>query len=875
MMIESKLGLIIYFTAILFSQIPQLEINFKKPFVDVSVAELPLKTSSDRHKSIQKSTLIEAQKLSQTALKKYQDKELLKAIDLWEQALKIYLRLDDKQGTTITLKNLIAVNQQISDYPQVIIYLEQYLNLTRELNDKSGEISASITLAKTYARQGKFSQTVVMYEQVLTLVQGTDEKSQAGAILGNLAIAYKNLGNYVKAIENNQQAVEIFHQLRNRKNEGIILRNLGNVYEAVGDYDNAIKCYQKSLDISQEISDKKGEARSLSSLGQIYANQGKYHEAKDNFQKSLRISQSAGDIFGEASTLINLGAVYHSTNQLEQAIKSYQKSLKLSQAANNKQVELEAWGSLALAYEDLKNYPQAIEYFEKSLAIAQKINNPKSEALTLNNLGHTLFQAGRLTEAEARLRQSVKLLDKLRLELNDSYKISIFDTQVYTYNLLQQILVAQNKPEAALEASEQGRTRAFIDLLASKTVKNRENNLPIATNISNPSITKIKEIAKAQNATLVEYTIVPADDFKHRGKLNASAKELYIWVVKPTGKVILKRVDLKSYTTSSSLKEIITSTRKALGIYDNSRATIGITKPAASKLKEIQSLKKLHKILIKPIAKHLPKNPNEKVIFIPHKEIFLIPFPALKDIDNKYLIQKHTILTAPSIQSLDFTRKQKRFTLKDNFKSAVVVGNPIMPNIKNQNIKLSSLPYAEEEANEIAKKLLGTQELALITSKATEKEVVKRIPDASLIHLATHGLLHETKLIAPGSPGAIALASSQEHDGFLTAGEIINMKLKAQLAVLSACDTGRGDITGDGVVGLSRSFIAAGVPSVIVSLWQVNDKSTSELMTEFYQQLLADKKRDKAKALRKAMLKTMEEYPSPRLWAAFTLIGES
>jgi len=101
------------------------------------------------------------------------------------------------------------------------------------------------------------------------------------------------------------------------------------------------------------------------------------------------------------------------------------------------------------------------------------------------------------------------------------------------------------------------------------------------------------------------------------------------------------------------------------------------------------------------------------------------------------------------------------------------------------------------------------------------------------------------------------------------------MNLKAQLAVLSACDTGRGDITGDGVVGLSRSFIAAGVPSVIVSLWQVNDKSTSELMTAFYQQLLADKKGDKAKALRKAMLETMKKYPDPRLWAAFSLIGES
>ncbi|MGB6296580.1 MAG: CHAT domain-containing tetratricopeptide repeat protein [Rivularia sp. (in: cyanobacteria)] len=749
------------------------------------------------------------------------------------------------------------------------------MNLTKELNDKSGEISASITLAKTYVKQGKFSKAVAIYEQALILVRETDDKSQAGVILGNLAIAYKNLGNYVKAIENNQQSLKIFHQLGNLQNEGIIFRNLGNVYEAVGDYDNAIKSYQKSLEITQEIPDKQGEARNLSSLGQVYANQGKYREAKENFQKSLQISQSVGDIYGEASTLINLGAVYHSTNQLEQAIKSYQKSLKLSQAADNKQVELEAWGSLALAYDDLKNYPQAIEYFEKSLEIAQNINNPKSEALTLNNLGHTLFKAGRLTAAEEKLRQAVKLLDKLRLELNDSYKISIFDTQVYTYNLLQQILVAQNKSEAALEASEQGRTRAFIDLLANKTLKNKENNLPISPNINNPSITRIQEIAKAQNATLVEYTIVPADDIKHRGKLSASAEELYIWVVKPTGKVIFKRVYLKEYTKSFSLEQIITSTREALEIYDNSRGTITITRPLASKLKEIQSLKKLHKILIKPIAEHLPKNPNEKIIFIPQTELFLIPFPALKDSNNKYLIQKHTILTAPSIQSLEFTRKQKQFTVKDNFKSAVIVGNPTMPKIQNQNIKLSPLPYAEKEANEIAEKLLGSQELALITSKATEKEVVKRIPNTSLIHFATHGLLHETRLIAPGPPGAIALASSQEHDGFLTAGEIINMKLKAQLAVLSACDTGRGDITGDGVIGLSRSFIAAGVPSVIVSLWQVNDKSTSELMTEFYRQLLADKKRDKAKALRKAMLKTMEEYPSPRLWAAFTLIGES
>ncbi|MEM7716537.1 MAG: CHAT domain-containing protein, partial [Cyanobacteria bacterium P01_A01_bin.68] len=110
-------------------------------------------------------------------------------------------------------------------------------------------------------------------------------------------------------------------------------------------------------------------------------------------------------------------------------------------------------------------------------------------------------------------------------------------------------------------------------------------------------------------------------------------------------------------------------------------------------------------------------------------------------------------------------------------------------------------------------------------------------------------------------------------DGFLTAGEILDLKLNAELVVLSACDTGRGRISGDGVIGLSRSLISAGVPSVLVSLWSVPDSPTASLMTEFYQNL--SKNPDRATALRQAMLTTMKRHPNPRDWAAFTLIGEA
>ena len=146
------------------------------------------------------------------------------------------------------------------------------------------------------------------------------------------------------------------------------------------------------------------------------------------------------------------------------------------------------------------------------------------------------------------------------------------------------------------------------------------------------------------------------------------------------------------------------------------------------------------------------------------------------------------------------------------------------------------------------------------------------------VHLATHGLLEygtsngRVSLQGLGVPGAIALTPSNNDDGLLTANEIINLRLNAELVVLSACRTGEGRISGDGVIGLSRSFISAGVESVIVSLWNVRDVQTAKLMKYFYQAL--EKNPNKASALRQAMLTTMKEDTEPLYWAGFTLIGE-
>jgi hypothetical protein len=458
-------------------------------------------------------------------------------------------------------------------------------------------------------------------------------------------------------------------------------------------------------------------------------------------------------------------------------------------------------------------------------------------------------------------------LDKsLPVRLSDAFQVPRFETQTQAYQRLQRALIENNQPESALEVFERGRVRAFVELLAS-----RFSSTPEQIAIAPPTIEQIKQIARKQNATLVQYSIINEAD---------KASELYIWVIQPAGDVGFRSVSLKSLNTS--IADLVASSRESLevrGCGSPEKKFIKETHPLKaifdvetvplSEVNSTQHLQLLHQLLIQPIADLLPSDPESCVIFIPQGELFLVPFAALQDGNKKYLIEQHTILTAPSIQVLDLTYQQKQ-RLAGVAKDVLVVGNPTSPKIPlvpgQPPAELSPLPGAQQEAIDIAK-LLSTQ--PLIGEAATETAIVQKLPQARIIHLATHTLSEDFK--GKGVPGAIVLAPSSNDDGLLTTSEIMNLRLNAELVVLSGDSTALGKITGDGVIGLSRSFMAAGVPNVIGSLWCVPDQPTAVLMTQFYRQLQL--RGNPARALRSAILKTIRENPNPKNWAAFTLIG--
>ena len=745
-------------------------------------------------------------------------------------------------------------------------------------------IPAPAQSAQTYFEQGlaayQSGQLPAAIEQWQQALAMADSPQQQARIWGNLAIAYYETGQYLNALDANKTAITLLTELEQTAAVGQVQTNLGNVYEALGDYDRAIEIYQASLAIARETANRAAEGVSIGNLGYLYSLQGEQASALEAYEQSLAIARETGDREGEGHRLLNIGIAHHALNEIAIAAEYYQQSLEVARAIGHLSLEAKALGNLGLAAADSEQYDAAIAYYEESLAIVETLQNPELTARTLNNLGHTLLAANRLEEAEAQLRSAIANFDTLRLGLADAYNVSVFDTQIYTYNLLTQVLVAQNRPEAALEVAEAGRARAFTELLATRLNAGDAEGSANDVSTTPVSLAKIQAIAQQTNATFVEYSLVPEEAFRVQGKQRGRTAEIHIWVVSPAGEVTWRRSMVDA--NMPLLSDLVAASRDAIGVRGRGLGVMQDEEVATPEGPD--NLRILHQILIDPIQDLLPQTPEDRVVFIPQGELFLVPFPALLDDAGDRLIQHHTILTAPSIGVLDLTH-QRRARLRgpgtiNNTQPQdwLIVGNPEMPEVWSPQLEamlpLPALQGAEQEALEVAK-MFNTE--ALIGQAASETLVKERMETAHMVHLATHGLLEYGSPESFGIqdiPGAIALTPETDQDGLLTAAEILDeLTLQADLVVLSACDTGRGDITGDGVLGLSRALIAAGTPSIVVSLWAVPDAPTADLMVAFYAELQQGK--DKAQALRQAMLATMQTYPDPQNWAAFTLVGEA
>ncbi|NER46477.1 MAG: CHAT domain-containing protein [Symploca sp. SIO1A3] len=795
----------------------------------------------------------EAEKLYQQGT---EERRPLEAIAYFKRALEIYREIGDRTSEAWLLHKIGSTYNFARNINEGIKYLEEALELAREISDTSREVFVLNGLGNSYMLGGPVEKSLPYYRESLLLAREIGHESGEAKALGSLGVYYRVTGKYNKALDYLEEARSLLEKLGDQAGVQIAYGQLGLTYRKLGQLEEAKKALEEQLKIAEELDNLGGQRAALGNLGLIYFDLEQYDKASEYHNQQLTLAESLGDQDTKASALANLGMVSEAKGDYEQALNLYRQSEEIRLSLGQDTGYLA--GQFGLLYRSMRKHRKALPYLRRYVEATRNNNDRYTHGVALANLAVTLYELRRYKEAEENAIEAIKVRESLSENLKDRDKISINDSFSKTYGLLQLILVKLGQEEIALETAERGRARALVEILLTRLNQQQESPPELIF----PDLEEIKKIAKEQNATLVEYSLVPDE-------------QLYIWVISPDGKINFRSVDPPKDT---SLQELVRVNRKQIGV--RGRSSSNSTSQGNISATHLQQL---YQLLIEPIAEFLPQNEEERIIFIPHQELFLVPFPALLDANEIYLIEKHTILTAPSIQALSLTSKQKRGVSSNlpRGEEVLVVGNPLLPQqrIGENSEALKPLPGAEQEAINIAAMLNTTP---LIGAQATEPAIVRKMTNAKVIHLATHGLLDDINGV--GSPGAIVLASTGNDDGFLTSSEIMEKfgqasatPLQAELVVLSGCDTGSGDIKGEGVIGLSRSLIAAGIPTIVVSLWQVPDDDTNLLMREFYTNLY-ERKLDKAQAMRQAMLTMLNDDGGnfdPIAWAAFTVIGEA
>ena len=293
--------------------------------------------------------------------------------------------------------------------------------------------------------------------------------------------------------------------------------------------------------------------------------------------------------------------------------------------------------------------------------------------------------------------------------------------------------------------------------------------------------------------------------------------------------------------------------------------------------------RELYDLLILPVASHLPAAAGSRLTIVPHGPLIDVPFAALRDAQGRYLLERYAIHSLTAGAMLEYTKT--RGDANPRAGSMLLVADPAQPPKIAGEPPLPRLPGANAEVREIAKLLPAARTMLLADAAATEPKVLAAAANRSVLHFATHAIVRDADPLS----SFLALGREGAASGQLTAQKIYDLRLDANLVVLSACRSGEGVPNGDGIAALARAFFYAGTSSLIVSLWDIADEPSNRLLPAFYREWL--KGTDKARALRAAQLQLIADLRAgrvkvstpagdivvpedPAFWAGFVLLGE-
>jgi CHAT domain-containing protein/tetratricopeptide (TPR) repeat protein len=329
------------------------------------------------------------------------------ALEHYQQALVIQEEIGDRSGEGVTLSNIGSIYYRLGQYRQALDYYQQSLFIQEEIGDRRGEGTTLNNIGSIYDSQGQYPQALDYYQQSLVIAKEIGTRQGEGDSLNNIGSIYDSQGKYPQALDYHQQALIIRKEIGDRSGEGESLNNIGGIYASQGQYPQALDYYQQALIIKKEIGDRRGKGIILNNIGFVYSSQGQYSQAIDHYQQALVIFKEIGDRSGEGAALNNIGGIYDYLGQYQQALDYYQQSVIIRKEIGDRSGEGESLNNIGRIYDRLGQYPQALDYYQQALIIKKEIGDRSSEGTILNNIGGTYDHLGQYQQALDYYQQSL------------------------------------------------------------------------------------------------------------------------------------------------------------------------------------------------------------------------------------------------------------------------------------------------------------------------------------------------------------------------------------------------------------------------------------------------------------------------------------
>jgi CHAT domain-containing protein len=846
----------------------------------------------------------------------------ISALRIWEQAGAAY-------DVIVVLGDLGAIYTYKGEYQQAKEYAIRSLEIAKTLPEEKTDavILVQIALAWNniglfYQWSGDYPKAIYYLKDALAQYQKLQAEGYIADVLANLGRIHRDTGDYVQSLNYFNDALRIVTKIAGPlRKRAEILNAIGALFAEQRDNSKALEYLNKSLEVYGDTNDNIKKAQINILLGIVYTRQNRLEDASRHLLESLKQSEAARYREGVLAAERGLGFVSWKQGDYQSSIDHLNKSWSMSLELKNEIRQAEILWSKAEVYCAQKSYAMAVECAERALSISGKFGLFNVFYLSAVVLGKCYFAQNNIEQAFNILSQAIKKIEEVRYQVAgvEQERVAFFEDKVEAYQVIAEVLLLQKRVMEALTYSDRAKSRALLDI-----VRNGQGNGGKAMS-SNERDTEQKlksEIYSLNSQLIVEHREVSPDrnaeasliDRLKDARFNYDTFRTNLYASHP--ELRIRRVDFPSLSqemcdfllqdSRTALLEFLIAgdkvylfliTRNALPDGKSSTAEVKVypLSLSSSKLREqIEIYRKqlssrridfkpraqeLYNVLLKDVEPQLIG--KAKLCIVPDGYLWELPFQTLIDADNKFLLEKYAIFNSPSLVYLYQVKKNNQLSHKKADKAILAVGNPALSQgIFEQYPAIKPLPEAEAEVKSVSD-IYGQGESIVFTgASATEGMVKSKIHAAKILHFATHGIIDRTDAFH----SHLILAKDNQdaaQDGLLDVSEIAELDLNAELAILSACETGGGSIgNGEGVISVAWAFLVAGTPTTIVSQWRVDSASTSELMVEFHRQLInynwgVTQTAGKVEALRDASLKLMQktQYRHPFFWAGFVVLG--